>query len=140
MLAVEIAQYLAAQIGALTFNISTTGGNVFVDSMPSTPDEAVMVKGSGGPEASTKSGYALPAVQVIVRGTTDPRTGSDRADQVYAALHGLRHTTLAGGTLVIRSAGIQSAPVSMGEDQNGRHEFSLNFQLETRLQTTHSLE
>lgn len=140
MLAVEVAQYLAAQIAGLSFSLTETTGNIFIDSMPATPDEAVAVKSFGGPEASTKAGYAEPQIQVITRGTQDPRTGSDRADEIYAALHGLRHTTLPGGTVVIRCAGIQSAPVSLGEDQNGRHEFSLNFQLETRLQTTHSLE
>ena len=140
MLSVELGQYLEDRIDELSIDLAGSSGNIFVGSMPDSPDTAVMVHPTGGPEASTKSGYATPTVQVMVRGTRDPRTGSDLADKVYSALHGLRSQTLPGGTWVVRSTGMQSAPISLGEDSTGRHEYSMNFRLEIRQPTSHSLE
>jgi hypothetical protein len=140
MLAVEVAQYLAAQIAGVALDLADTTGNVFIGSKPPTPDEVLAVWSDGGEESSTKSGYDMRTVQVMVRGTTDPTTGSDRADEVYAALHGLKGVTLPGGTLVVLCAGIQSGPVSIGEDDNGRHEYSLNFRMEVRNPTPNRSE
>lgn len=140
MLAVEVAQHLSAQVPAVTFHLTTPGGNCFIGDLPDQPDEAVAIFSTGGPEASTKDGYAQPAIQVMVRGTGDPRTGDTLAQAIYDELHGLRYVTLPGGTHVVYCAGIQPEPVSLGEDENGRHRYSLNFRFELRKPTSHSLE
>ena len=139
-LAAELGQHLGAQVASLTFDLAGTTGNVFLGSMPPDPDEAIEIHTTGGPEASTKDGYAMPTAQVVVRGTADPRTGEDLAEAIYGELHGMRYVTLPGGTFVVSCVGIQSGPVSLGEDDNGRHRYSLNFRLHIRRQTTHSLE
>lgn len=137
----EIATYIAAQVPSLTFNPTTVGGNVFVGHLPSSPDTAVYVHGTGGPESSTKSGYDMRTFQVVVRATADPTVGEDLAEEVYAALHGLKNTHLTpGGTLVVLCAGLQSGPVSLGEDENGRHQYSLNFRAEVRNPTSNRSE
>lgn len=139
-LAAELGEHLGDEVTDLTYDPVSTTGNVFLGSMPPSPDEAIEIHVTGGPEASTKDGYAMPTAQVVVRGTTDPRTGEDLADAVYDELHGLRYVTLPGGTFVVSSTGIQSGPVSLGEDEKGRHRYSLNFRLHVRRQTTHSIE
>ena len=139
MLAVEVAQRLAANIADLTFSLTSTG-NVRIGSMPTSPDLAVGIWPTGGPESSTKTGYDERGLQVRVRGTSDPRTGYDLGVAIYDDLHGMEYVTLPGGTLVVSAKGIQSEPVSIGEDAQGRHEYTLNFRLEVRNPTPNRQE
>ena len=138
MIANELAQYLAAQSANITYDDSGTTGNIFVGFMPDTPDEAVMVKSTGGPEADTKLGYDSPVFQIIVRGgTRDDRTsGYDLAREIYGILHGLTSTSLPGGTWLVLVRGLQSEPVDIGPDENSRQEWSQNFEAEARAITT----
>ena len=56
-----------------------------------------------------------------VRETVDPRTGYEKALQIYDALHGFGGDRfVAGGHWVIKCEGIQSEPVYLGQDENGR--------------------
>lgn len=137
----EIATYIGANVSALDFQPTTTGGNVFVASMPPNPDVAAYVLGTGGVESSTKHGYDRRTFQVMVRGTQNPTVGEDLAQEVYDALHGLKNVRLTpGGTLVVLCAGIQAGPVSLGEDENGRHRYSLNFWAEVQNPTANRSE
>lgn len=140
MLAVEVAQYLAARLASVSFSLTTPGGNTRIGSMPTSPDLAVGIWPTAGPESSTKAGYDERGIQVRTRGTTDPRTGYDLGVEIYDELHGLKQVTLPGGTLVVRCAGVQSEPVSIGEDSNGRHEYTINFRLEVRNPTPNRQE
>lgn len=64
------------------------------------------------------------AVQVRVRGTTDPRVVQDIADAVYDALHGAQPGQL-GGVLVAQV--FRQSASSLGVDQVGRWERSENY-------------
>ena len=88
MIAVAIARYLDSQ-GIVSFDETGTTGNCFIGHMPSTPDEAVMLKSTGGDPVDIKFSYDEPRLQTLVRGTTDPTSGEAKAQEIYDALHGL---------------------------------------------------
>lgn len=120
-----IGEYLEQEIDALTFS-EAAGGNVFVDTLPQAPDTAVGIYYTGGAEASSKDPEDLPNVQIIVRGTADPRTGLGLWHEIYSVLHGLRNVTLPDGEVIIYCLAIQSAPVPIGPDEKQRRRYSMN--------------
>lgn len=134
MLAAEIAASLAG-LGLVTFDPAGATGDAFVDVLPSAPDAAVMLRVTGGAMADGKLGYDTVSLQVLVRGTTDPRTASARASAIYDALHGLHHVTLPEGTWLLNCRGFR--PGSLGRDEAGRHEYTANYTLEIRAVTSH---
>lgn len=113
------------------------GGDVFIEHMPNLPDSAIYVHGTAGPQSDSKLGYDSIGVQLIVRGGVDPVPVADRARAIYSALHGRRNFSLPDGTVVVWCLASQSDPIPMGQDVNDRHEYSLNFQCETRAVTAH---
>lgn len=129
---VGIARYLDAEdIGS--YEPASADGSIFIQKLPQTPDEAIAIFSSGGFEASGKWGYDAPTVNIQVRGEPhDPIGALAKAREVYGALQGLHAVTLPDGTRVINCRGIQSGPVSLGQDDEDRFRFSLNFQLEVR--------
>ena len=128
----EVAKFLDAA-GLVTYVPNDTGGDCFVDRLPDEPDAAVMIRGTGGPEGDLKFAYDNPTFQVWVRDPAGRLTAYNRARSIYEALHGLWSVELTpGGTWVVSCRGIQSEPAPMGQDANGREEFSLNFQMEVR--------
>lgn len=129
MLVAEVATYLASQ-GLGTFDTTGTSGTIFVEVLPESPDECVAVYSRAGSGSDSGLPYDYPNVQVLVRGTQDPRGAESVAKSIYDALHGLRNISLTvGGTWLVGCKGIQSGPVHIGRDDNGRHEYSLNFAL-----------
>ncbi len=130
-----MARQLTAQDLA-DYRADATGGDTFVEDLPPDPDAALGIYAAGGPGADVKLGYDLPAFQVIAR-APDPRIAIARLEAIYAYLHGLHSVALVDGTWLVSCAGIQSAPVRIGRDQNGRHQFSLNFACDVRAVTTH---
>lgn len=142
MLTVALARHLAAHIVGLTFAEDGPGGNVFVEHMPSTPDRAVALFTYGGVEQPTLAPVDIPLVQVRVRSIRhDPRPGWERAREIYDVLAGLDNVWLdpAGDarTLVHSVTPLQSTPVGLGQDQQGRHEWALNFRLRVHNPTRH---
>lgn len=131
MLVAEIAEYLDG-LGLVSFDAAGVNGNTFIETLPDTPDVAVGIFSSSGPAADVSTSVRRPGVQLLVRGDRDPRTAEAQAQLIWDALHGL-HTTafVVGGTRVMLCAGRQSAPIRLGPDVNGRHVYSLNFQLIT---------
>ncbi|MEU7962365.1 minor capsid protein [Streptomyces sp. NPDC049097] len=131
-----LARHLDA-LGLVSYRPSSTDGDCFLESMPPTPDEAVVLTiYDDGFESDSKLGYDEPRVQVRVRGTKDPRISRQRCKAIRDELHGLE-TTLPDGTSLILSVALQNAPASMGIDANGRHEHSCNFRMEIRAVTPH---
>lgn len=133
-----LARYLAER-GLVTY---TSGGGVdedcFQEFMPSSPDEAVaLTVYDGGTEPDSLLPYSEPRVQVRVRGTTDPRVSRRRCMAIFSALHGLGPVILPDGTNLISSISIQGGPVSLGVDENRRHEHVCNFRMEIRQPTAH---
>jgi hypothetical protein len=132
MLVQEIAQYLSYE-GFGTYS-ETGDSTIFLVSMPDSPDEAIMVTPTGGYVSDVKTPYDDVTLQIIVRGTTDPVPAMQRAQAIYDALHGFPQGVAAksfvtDGALIIGCEGLQPSPVSMGTDENGRHEYSLNFHI-----------
>jgi len=132
---IQICRFLVAA-GLGVFDELGSGGMLYHLGLPPEPDEAVAVRPTGGFNADPLNAYERPTVQILVRGTADSRTGEVRAQAIYDALHGLRHQLLCtGGNWIVSCSGIQSGPNYIGPDENGRHIYSLNFQLITRSTT-----
>jgi hypothetical protein len=132
-----LARHLSAR-GLLSYDPTGTTGDTFIESKPSAPDQAVVLGTyDDGSESDSKLGYDEPRVQVLVRGTTDPRISRQRCAAIRDQLHGLGPLALPDGTELILSVALQAAPASLGVDQNGRHEHVCNFRMEHRSITAH---
>jgi len=125
-----LAQYLH-DLGLVHYDPEGTSGDCFEETMPAEPAEAVAIFSTGGLPASPRLGYDTVTVQIMVRGTSDPRTARERAWAIYHALHGLRYVNLPDGTEVLWITA-QHPPEWLQTDENGRHLFAINVQLEIR--------
>ena len=143
MLARAIAKHLAATVDGLTFDEHGTTGNVFVAWMPDQPDTAVMVMPEQGDEQPTKAPTDTPRIQIMTRGpaAAGPMVPYELAQAIEDQLACLDHTTLdPAGPDAVRVIGItphQSGPVSIGQDANGRHEWTTNWRLRIHRPTAH---
>ncbi|MCX4540499.1 minor capsid protein [Streptomyces sp. NBC_01565] len=131
-----LALYLHER-GLVTYVPDGTGGDLFMEGMPSTPDVCVVLTCYGGPEPDSLLPYDQPRVQVRVRGTTDPRVSRRRLKAIRSHLLGLGPAILPDGTNVISCNALQAAPESLGADDNRRHEHVCNFEFEIRETTVH---
>lgn len=114
-----------------TYKPDGAGGTLYWPVAPSEPDVCTTLALYGGSESSSLDPYDEPRLQVRSRGdATDPRVPKRQAAAIYAALHGLGHRELAGGTELQLAVGIGSGPEYMGRDANGRHEYVVNFRVE----------
>ncbi|MCL5105669.1 MAG: minor capsid protein [Armatimonadetes bacterium] len=129
MIVEEIAQYLQSlEIG--TFDPAGVIGDIFIETMPDTPDTCIGLYTTAGMPPDTKTSISRPSVQIIVRGSRDPRTASSLATRIQEALHGLHSMTfIPDGSRVMLCSARNSEPVSLGRDDNQRHEYSINLQL-----------
>lgn len=130
----DLAQWLGANITGLKYHATNPAGvNVFVDHMPSQPDRAVGVFTLPGTEADSKLPYDDPGVELLIRGEGgSPTWALDTWRAVYHKLHGLRYVTLPGGTVLVYALVVQSSPVRLGQDENGRHQYAMNVRTEVR--------
>lgn len=105
----------------------TAGGTIFTPTLPTEPDQALAVARYAGAEG-TVGVITEPRIQIRVRGTADDGRDAERtAQDVYQLVHGLRYRFLApGGTWLVAAFGVQSGPVYVGRDGNGRHEYTVN--------------
>lgn len=127
MLAVEIAQYLAAQ-GAGSFTPSGTSGNIFINNLPETTGEAIGIYPSGGLAGDGTDNY-YPTVQILVRGTTSGASAWATAMKIFDALQYFRSQPLVtGGEHIVICNAAQAAPTAVGRDEKRRVLYSLNFQ------------
>lgn len=132
MLVVEMAKYLAAQALGI-FDETGVTGDIFIATLPPSPDSCIALYPTGGYQSDSKLGYSDPTIQVLVRGDKDPRTAFNKAKSIYDTLHGFRNGVFFnGGLWVVSCLGMQSTPIHLGTDSNGRHEYSLNFKLEIK--------
>lgn len=132
MLLVEIAKYLHNQkIGV--FDEKGVKGNIFINIVPASPDKIISLFSTGGPAGDVKHGYDRPTVQIWLRGDKNPLTAFNKAQEIYNALQGFSgERFIDNGSYIVDCRGVQSAPIHMGTDANGRHEYSINFILETK--------
>lgn len=130
-----LAQHLAG-LGLVTYNPDAAGGDVAFEALPQDPGDVVVLTLYGGPEADSRLPYDEPRLQVRVRGDGDRRTSHDRATAIRSELHGLGPRTLPDGTYLVLCYALQT-PAYLGQDDNGRHHHSCNFQLEVHAPSTH---
>lgn len=131
MIVEEIAEYLAAD-GLGTFDPTGIIGDIFIETMPDSPDVAIGLFTTGGLAPDVATSVARPRVQLVVRGGRDPREAALLATAIYEALHGLRSMEFVpGGTRIMLASAVQSGPIRLGPDDNGRHEYSINLQFIT---------
>jgi hypothetical protein len=132
MLAVEVGRYLDSLFLGV-YNESTIDGTIYIGQLPPDPDEVIMVKPSGGQRTGANLSTDMPTIQIIVRGTrATPVPAETLALQIYNAMIAIRNQEIIpGATWVHGCQGMQSGPTHIGVDKNGRHEYSLNFELTT---------
>lgn len=139
MIAVQIAKYLRG-VDAVEFNYDeeSDDANVFIQTMPADPIDAVSIFEAPRGEPDVKLGYDYAGFHIIVRAEgDDPRVAYAKARRIYEELHGLHHIDLDDGTYLVGCNARQSGPVSMASDPNGNYEYSVNFDCETRSLTAH---
>jgi len=141
MIARALAKHLHAE-GLVVYEPFGAGGNCFIQHLPDSPDEAVMIISTGGNPlgAATTYGWDEPTLQLMIRGAPDdPETPAATAQALYETLQGLRYRTLdEGGDDEVRlcvCSSLQTAPVNIGRDEKSRYRYTLNFALHVRMPT-----
>ena len=131
-----IARHLADKT-LIDYRPDDTGGDTFLEGMPSGPDRAcALTIYDAGDEPDSLLPYDEPRLQVRTR-AWDPSESRDWCADLYGELNGLGPVDLPDGTRLILSVALQPGPASIGKDQNGRHEHSCNFRMERYNPTTH---
>lgn len=129
MLHEAVAQYLGSAVTGLDYSETAATGNVFVDYLPQTPDRAVGVFSSPGPESNARLPYDSVDFQVLIRSEAGGQWARDMWAAIYSALHSLEHTTLSG-VVVVYILGTTASPLHLGDDENGRPSYSGDFRSE----------
>ncbi len=126
----EFAQLLD-QLDLGTYTGDQPGGDIYLTLMPPTPDTVLVLALYAGDESGLEDDYDEPRLQVRARGPdTDARVAEQKAQAVYDRLHGLGSQLLPGGTWLQLVVGLQSGPIFIGQDANGRPEYTVNFRAE----------
>lgn len=135
MISDAIAQQIGATVTGLSY--STTGGTVFVDHLPQTPDLCVAVYSVSADEPDARLPYDPVQFQVVVRAKNNELGAAfTKMDAIYSALQGLRNTALPDGTYLVFALALSASWFPMGEDENGRPRYSMDFRGETLNPTT----
>ena len=131
----ELMQYLANNINDITYDDTGVSGNIFQDVLPTEPDIAVMVQGTGGfPKDMWLVDYAEPTVQIIVRGTRDPRVARGLIEEIVETVGTFSGQKFVedGNWYIVKCHAMQPQGIYIGPDDNNRHRFSINFELEVK--------
>jgi hypothetical protein len=92
-----------------------------------TPDVCSIVKLTGGFPPSQWTGKKQPSFQILVRGEAhEPGEVEARAYAIHEALMNLRNVTVGNESVVIMRA-MNSVPLCIGNDENNRPIYSMNF-------------
>jgi minor capsid protein len=131
MILEEAFARLMALKGLGTFSLSDATGDIYLITLPQTPDECMAVATYAGVESDSRLPYDEPNVQIRVRGTKDNAPSvKARAQAVYDAIHGLGNVTLADGSIMQLAVGNQGGPIYISRDALNRHEYTVNFRTE----------
>ena len=100
--------------------LMTGVSGIYIGALPSTPDNAVGLYRTGGyPRSLVGTELEEPTFMVKVRNSSYA-TGEALCDTIKDLLHGSTTTKM----LMIEQ---QGDILDLGRDENGRHEFSINF-------------
>lgn len=125
MISDGIAQLLDSVAG-LDYK-EASGGNVFVDQMPATPDRAVGVFTFPGSEPDSKLPYDPVRFRIEVRSEQGGAWAAATWSAIYSLLQGYGSAELPDGTWVVSIIAQQGSPTVLGEDENGRPRYSSLF-------------
>lgn len=122
MKVIELIQYISAQVPFL----------YFPNRFPAkSDDDCAVVKITGGAGADKYTiGVRSPSFQILVR-TKHPSAGEVRAKQIFDFLHGKTFFNV-GDVFVAACNADQSEPTYIGDDENERAIYSLNFSCVTK--------
>lgn len=123
MIAKAIADYL------VTEGLGTFATDIFVSSLPPTPDDCIAVIETNGDAPEVDIPLYNPTFQVLIRNSSYA-TGSEKLAAVRDALHRVANITQNDIYFYYILANTNGG--SIGKDGNGRDEFSINFRCKTR--------
>ncbi len=130
MLLSELAQFLHNNNWGV-YDSEGVDGNIFISTTPNNPDTIIALYPTGGLISDVKLLYDKVSVQVWVRGTSNPSVGNSLAQNIYNELHGFYNDCFVEeGFYIISVIGMQSSPIHVGQDVDGRHQYSINFHIE----------
>lgn len=136
-----LARYLAAAGIGLVYDPSgaamSADWSIFPGGLPAVPDRAVGLTRYAIVEALAGEPWTTVRVQARVRGTADPGDAGDVALTLWEQLVGLGPVELHGGLWVQLVISVQAGPISLGADDSGRHEYTVNVEIEYRNPTPH---
>jgi len=132
MLIRELLQYIGDNITDLTYDNVGTTGNLFEEVLPQTPDLAVMAESTGGyPKDMRNTKYSLGTVRFIVRGTQNATQAQQIATDIITLIGSFGSDYFVpDGLRIVSCQAIQGLPINIGRDGEGRHRFSINFDIE----------
>jgi hypothetical protein len=112
----------------ITFIKTRVNSVYFPNAFPiSAPDVCAVVKLTGGFPPSQWTGKKQPSFQILVRGeANNPADVEARAYALHESLMNLRNVTVGDESVVIIRA-MSSAPLFIGNDENNRPIYSMNF-------------
>lgn len=98
----------------------TENTDLFAAAQPDDPDDCITVYETGGFKPELAANIEYPTFQVLVRGN-DYVSARQKVGQIYKSLQ--------GNTSLFMLIQAMQSPVSLGQDQKKRWEFSVNFKV-----------
>jgi len=123
----QIAEQLAVHLhnkGLGLFTKESNDGNIYIDFVPSLQNSITIINRPGN-EADIRNSYKTSGVQIYYRGTDNPLTSYEKAEEIFNALNGLKGKL--NSSYVVQCFSFQSGPENVGRSENGWFEFSMNF-------------
>jgi hypothetical protein len=129
ILAEQIANYLF-YLDLGIYGSNTTEGNIYIDALPEGKEMIALYNKPGG-RPDSKLGYQSAGIQILYRGTEDPISSMQVAEDIYFALYSFeKEAFIGGGYYIVSCLSQQSGPERIGQSQNGEYEYSMNFVIE----------
>lgn len=99
---------------------------------PNAPDKCAVVKLTGGFPTSQWTGKKQPSFQIRVRGEERGQSEvEERAYAIHEALTNLQNVKIGNHSVVIIRS-MNSTPIHIGDDENNRPIYSMNFDMVIR--------
>ena len=125
----EVAQYIHNEdIGI--YHPEATDGNIFIEVLPANPDKCIGIFARGGLIGDVTGKVTTAIIQFIVR-DTDKLEALDIGYTIIKKLCGYNSKPLImSGYGIVDTNASQGVPIYLDTDQAGRHEYSVNLEIE----------
>lgn len=110
---------------------------IVIGELPASPEQVIGLTRYRAPDDTELLGYDAPNVQMRVRGTFDESVSRERAQAIFDRYTAATQLVLPNGVRVVLMVGLQAGPISMGRDDAGRCEHTVNFSTDYRNETAH---